>query len=53
MSKILSFIIMGLMIVQIIKPLGIRGLERRADFWKLAVVAIGLIAITAGLSHGK
>lgn len=52
MSKILSLVIVGLMIVQIIRPLGLPGLKRRADFWKLAVVALGLIVVTAGLSHG-
>ncbi|MEX4008369.1 hypothetical protein [Neoaquamicrobium sediminum] len=52
MSKILSMVIVGLMIVQIIRPLGLPGLKRRADFWKLAVVALGLIVVTAGLSHG-
>ena len=53
MTKILSIIIFGLMVVQIIKPLGLPGLKRRADFWKLAVFALGLIVITAGFSHGK
>ncbi len=52
MSKILSLVIIGLMIVQIIKPLGLPGLRRRSDFWKLAVIALGLIVITAGLGHG-
>lgn len=52
MTKILSLLIVGLMIVQIIKPLGLPGLRRRSDFWKLAVVALGLIVVTAGLSHG-
>jgi hypothetical protein len=52
MTKILSLVIMGLMIVQIIKPLGLPGLTRRSDFWKLAVVALAMIVVTAGLSHG-
>ena len=53
MTKILSLLIVGLMLVQIIKPLGLPGLRRRSDFWKLAVVALAMIAITAGLSHGN
>ncbi len=53
MTKILSLLIVGLMIVQIIKPLGLPGLKRRADFWKLALVAFALIVLTAGLSHGS
>lgn len=51
MTKILSLVIIGLMIIQIIKPLGLPGLKKRADFWKLAVVALAMIVVTAGLSH--
>lgn len=51
MTKILSLVIIGLMVIQIIKPLGLPGLKRRADFWKLAVLALALIVVTAGLSH--
>lgn len=51
MTKILSLVIIGLMVIQIIKPLGLPGLKRRADFWKLAVTALALIVVTAGLSH--
>lgn len=42
----LSFVIIGLMAIQLIKPLGLPGLRRRSDFWKLALVALGLIAVT-------
>ena len=51
MIKILSLVIVGLMAVQIIKPLGLPGLKRRGDFWKLAVVALVLIGLTAALGH--
>lgn len=53
MSKILSLVIIGLMIVQIIRPLGLPGLRHRSDFWKLAVAALAMIVVTAGLSHGN
>lgn len=53
MTKILSLLIVCLMLVQIIKPLGLPGLHRRSDFWKLAVLALGLVVVTAGLSHGN
>lgn len=53
MTKILSLLIVGLMIVHIIKPLGLPGLKRRGDFWKLAVVALAIVGLTAGLSHGR
>lgn len=53
MTKILSLLIVGLMVVQIIKPLGLPGLTRRSDFWKLAVAALAMISLTAALSHGN
>lgn len=52
MSKFFALLILAAMIVQIIKPLGLPGLERRADFWKLAVLALGAISLTALLGHG-
>lgn len=53
MSKMLALVIIGLMVVQIIKPLGLPGLKRRADFWKLAVGALAAISLTVLLSHGQ
>lgn len=46
MSKIIGLLLLLAMVVQIIKPLGFPGLKRRADFWKLAVVAFVSWAIT-------
>jgi hypothetical protein len=51
MSKLLALVIIGLMVIQIIKPLGLPGLRRRMDFWKLAVLALAAISLTAVLSH--
>ena len=53
MSKFLALVIIGFMIVQIIKPLGLPGLRRRSDFWKLAVLALAAISITVLVSHGS
>jgi hypothetical protein len=52
MTKIFSLLIVGLMIAHIIKPLGLPGLKRRSDFWKLAVIAIAAVSVTVLLSHG-
>ncbi len=52
MSKFLSLAIIGLMVIQIIKPLGLPGLKRRSDFWKLAVAALAAISLTVAFSHG-
>ena len=52
MTKIILLFLLALAAIQIIKPLGWPGLEKRSDAWKLAlgglmvtVVAIGLIAL--------
>jgi len=49
MSKIVTFIFICLMAVQIIRPLGIPGLRRRADAWKLAVAGFAFILLTIAL----
>lgn len=51
MSKAFALLMVALMAVQIIKPLGLPGLKRRADFWKLALVAMAAISLTAALGH--
>ncbi|MBB6356906.1 hypothetical protein ACFFTN_21235 [Aminobacter aganoensis] len=51
MSKALSLIILAIMAIQILKPLGLPGLRQRRDFWKLAVLALAAISITALLGH--
>ena len=53
MTKILSLLIVAVMIAHIIKPLGLPGLRKRSDFWKLAIVALAAISLTVVLSHGK
>ncbi len=40
-----------MMVVHIIRPLGLPGLRRRKDFWKIAVFAIILIMLTVAVSH--
>ncbi|MEB2845733.1 hypothetical protein [Endobacterium cereale] len=46
MTKIIGLLLLAAMGIQIIKPLGLPGLRRRADFWKLAVLAFVLWAVT-------
>jgi hypothetical protein len=53
MTKFLSIVIIGLMLIQIIKPVGLPGLRHRRDFWKLALVALAAISLTALVSHGR
>ena len=51
MAKLMALVVILMMVIQIIKPLGFPGLRQRRDFWKLAVVALVAISITALLSH--
>lgn len=51
MSKFLALLIVAMMIIQLIKPLGWPGLKQRRDFWKLAVLALAAISLTAVLGH--
>jgi len=51
MTKLFTVLILVAMVIHIVKPLGLPGLRRRADFWKLAVLALVAISLTAALSH--
>ncbi|WP_436262101.1 hypothetical protein [Mesorhizobium caraganae] len=51
MSKLLALVIIGMMAIQLIKPLGWPGLKRRGDFWKLALLAMAAIALAGALGH--
>ncbi|TIW07218.1 MAG: hypothetical protein E5V66_31860 [Mesorhizobium sp.] len=51
MSKLLALVVISIMLIQLIKPLGWPGLRRRSDFWKLALLAMAAISITAVLGH--
>ncbi|UJW76919.1 hypothetical protein [Rhizobium sp. SL42] len=46
MTKAISAFLILAMLIQLIKPLGLPGLRRRGDFWKLAVVAFVIWSIT-------
>ncbi len=47
MTKLISMITTLVVIVQIIRPLGLPGLRKRADAWKLAVGALCIFLIVA------
>ena len=46
MAKAISLFLLAVMLVQIIYPLGLPGLRKRADFWKIALLAIGVMMLT-------
>jgi hypothetical protein len=45
-SKVVAFLFIAAMVVQVIKPLGLPGLKKRGDFWKIAVAAIAVMMLT-------
>lgn len=52
MIKLLSLLIIAMMIVHLIRPLGLPGLRRRGDFWKIALVALAAMSLTVILRPG-
>jgi hypothetical protein len=52
MAKVIALILLAAMFVQMIKPLGLPGLRKRSDFWKVAVIAIAAMMLTAMVRPG-
>ena len=46
MAKAISLFLLAVMAIQVIYPLGLPGLKRRADFWKIALAAIFVMMLT-------
>jgi ABC-type branched-subunit amino acid transport system permease subunit len=46
LAKIVSLLLLAAMLVHIIRPLGLPGLRRRGDFWKIALVALAVMMLT-------
>ncbi|OCI93216.1 hypothetical protein A6U86_19455 [Rhizobium sp. AC27/96] len=44
-TKVIAVLLLLAMAVHIIKPLGLPGLRRRADFWKIAIIAFAVWTI--------
>jgi hypothetical protein len=47
MTKAIVLFLALAMLVQVIRPLGLPGLRRRGDAWKLAFAAIGVVSLLA------
>jgi len=44
-TKVIAVLLLLAMAVQVIKPLGLPGLRRRVDFWKIAIIAFAVWTI--------
>jgi len=49
LAKIVPLMAIMLMALHLIKPLGIPGLRRRQDFWKIAMVMAAVIVVAAAV----
>lgn len=49
MTKVIALLLILAMAVQVVKPIGVPGLRRRADFWKIAVFAFAATMIISVL----
>lgn len=49
MGTLLTIFAVLAMIVQIIKPLGLPGLRKRSDFWKLPLACFVLLVLVSAL----
>jgi hypothetical protein len=47
MIRGLTLLVSILMVVQVLRPLNLPGLRRRADVWKIAAAALAIISIVA------
>ncbi|KAB0568682.1 hypothetical protein J3U99_16325 [Brucella pituitosa] len=52
-TKVLPVLLMVLMGLHIIKPLGLPGLKKRGDFWKIAAFAIFAMAMAVGFHFAE
>lgn len=46
MSKIITLLLLLAMLLHLVKPIGLPGLRRRKDFWKIAVFALAVTMLT-------
>jgi hypothetical protein len=51
MTKALALILLVAMAIHLVKPLGLPGLKRRGDVWKIAVAAFVMFGVTVMISH--
>ena len=49
MSKALALVLLVAMAAHVIKPFGLPGLRRRADFWKIALFALAAMIVTVAV----
>ena len=51
MTKAISLLFGVVMLVQVIRPIGVPGLTRRVDAWKIAAAALAVVMLVAVLKE--
>lgn len=51
MTKIVPILAIILMVLHLVRPIGLPGLRKRRDFWKIALLMIAAVLVTAALHH--
>lgn len=46
MGKVLPLLLLVMMALHLVRPIGLPGLRRRGDVWKIAVAAIAAMMVT-------
>ncbi len=46
MAKVVALLLLAAMVVHLIRPLGLPGLRKRGDFWKIAALALFVMMLT-------
>ena len=47
MTKIVPILAIILMVLHLVRPIGLPGLKKRRDFWKIAIVMIAAVLLAA------
>jgi hypothetical protein len=51
LTKIVPILAVILMVLHLIRPLGLPGLRKRLDFWKIAIAMIAAVLLAAAVHH--
>jgi hypothetical protein len=49
LTKIVPILAIILMVLHLVRPIGLPGLRKRRDFWKIALAMIAAVLVTAVL----
>lgn len=51
MTKVLPLLLLAVMALHLFRPIGVPGLRKRSDVWKIALFALGMMGLTVLLTH--